>query len=87
LPTTFELIDRVKELALAKGLRIKRHQTLVRPWPLQLTESSTKRDFDWLCAAILMGGERYLEFERTDEETTVGGEWKRGVAGKVDNDF
>jgi hypothetical protein len=77
---------RVKELALANGLTIKKYHTIVGTYPLRVTDSS-KRELDWLCAAVLMGGERYLEFERVKEGATVDGEWTTGVAGKVDNDF
>jgi hypothetical protein len=63
----------VKELAQADGLTIKKHHTVVPAWLLRL--------------ARLMGGERYLEFERVKERATVKSEWKMGVAGKVDNDF
>jgi hypothetical protein len=50
---------RVKEQALANGLAIKKQQTIVATYPLRVTDNS-KREFDWSCAAVLMGGERYL---------------------------
>jgi hypothetical protein len=80
------MIKILQQTLRLRHLTWKRH-TLVRPWPLHLTHSSTERDFDWLSAAVLMGGERYLEFERAEEVATVKGEWKTGVAGDVDNDF
>jgi hypothetical protein len=52
------------KIARQCGMIAKKTHTIVKPWPLRITEQSTQDDFDILCGTSHTGAERYMEFER-----------------------
>jgi hypothetical protein len=46
------------------GIRIKENNSNIEPWPLRITETTTKEMFEISCASMHRGRERYLEFEK-----------------------
>jgi len=46
------------------GMKIKEKHSIVEPWPLRVTEKTTKEEFEERCATTHTGCERYMEFER-----------------------
>lgn len=52
------------QLTKKYGVNIKEKHSIVKPWPLRVTEKSTKEDFEIRCATTHTGCERYMEFER-----------------------
>ncbi|KAH6612355.1 hypothetical protein C7974DRAFT_466782 [Boeremia exigua] len=46
------------------GMKIKRKDSIVEPWPLRITEETTLEEFAIRCATSHTGCERYMEFER-----------------------
>jgi hypothetical protein len=55
---------RLHKLMEKHGLKIKDKHTIVEPWPLRVTEKTTKEEFEIRCASTHTGCERYMEFER-----------------------
>jgi hypothetical protein len=55
---------RLHELTKKHGLKIKNKHTIVEPWPLRITEKTTKEEFEIRCADTHTGCERYMELER-----------------------
>ncbi|KAH8681939.1 hypothetical protein BX600DRAFT_429841 [Xylariales sp. PMI_506] len=54
-------LDRTSE---KNGVKVRKKHSIIDPWPLRVTESTTKQEFDILCASTHTGSERYVEFER-----------------------
>lgn len=46
------------------GVKIKEKHSIVKPWPLRVTDKTTKEEFEIRCATSHVGCERYMEFER-----------------------
>ena len=46
------------------AVKIKEKHSVVEPWPLRVTEKTTKEEFELKCATSHTGCERYMEFER-----------------------
>jgi hypothetical protein len=55
---------RLHKLMEKHGMKVKEKHTVVEPWPLRITEKTTKEEFEIRCANTHTGCERYLEFER-----------------------
>ena len=55
---------RLRKLMKKHGLKIKDKHTIIEPWPLRVTEKTTKEEFEIRCASTHTGCERYMEFER-----------------------
>ncbi|KAF2797239.1 hypothetical protein K505DRAFT_358599 [Melanomma pulvis-pyrius CBS 109.77] len=51
-------------LARASGVRIKKSQTIINPWPFRVTDTTTKEEFQQMCNDSTTGHERYMEFEK-----------------------
>lgn len=54
----------MRRLTNKYGMRIKRKHTITNPWPLRVTDKTSKEEFDIRCASTHTGCERYMEFER-----------------------
>jgi hypothetical protein len=54
----------MQELPKKYGIRIKENNSIIEPWPLRITETTTKEVFEIRCASMHTGCERYLEFEK-----------------------
>jgi hypothetical protein len=54
----------MQELAKKYGVLIKENNSIIAPWPLRITETTTKEVFEIRCASMHTGCERYLEFEK-----------------------
>ncbi len=61
---TFLKEVRMRELTKKYGMQMKKKHSIVEPWPLRVTEKTTKEEFEIKCATIHTGCERYVEFER-----------------------
>ncbi len=55
---------RMHKLAEKYGLKIKEKHSIVEPWPLRVTEETSREEFEVRCASTHAGCERYVEFER-----------------------
>ena len=55
---------RMYKLTKKHGIKIKEKHSIVEPWLLRVTETTTKEDFEIRCATTHTGCERYMEFER-----------------------
>ena len=55
---------RFGEISARNGLRMKKRNSIVTPWPLRIKERATKEEFDILHASGHHGSERYVEWER-----------------------
>jgi hypothetical protein len=53
-------------LAQEHGLKMKTKHSIVRPWPLRVTDASTKEEFDVARASRNVGFERYVEIDRSE---------------------
>lgn len=51
-------------LARESGVRIKKNQTVINPWPFRVTGKTTKEEFHVICNDSTTGHERYMEFEK-----------------------
>jgi hypothetical protein len=45
-------------------MKVKEKHTIVEPWPLRVTEKTTKEEFEMIRATTHTGHERYMEFEK-----------------------
>lgn len=61
---TFLKHVRMHKLTEKYGLKIKEKHSIVEPWPLRVTEKTTKEEFEIRCANTHTGCERYMELER-----------------------
>ncbi|OCL12153.1 hypothetical protein AOQ84DRAFT_420874 [Glonium stellatum] len=52
------------EISVSNGLRMRQKNSIVRAWPLRLSKTATKEEFDILYASDHNGSERYVEWER-----------------------
>ena len=59
-------LQQVRMSALMKkyGVKIRETNLLSEPWPMQVTEKTTKEEFLRLSASDHLGSEHYVEFER-----------------------
>ena len=46
------------------GVKIKEKHSIVKSWPLQVIEKTTKEEFEIRCATTYTGCKQYIEFER-----------------------
>ena len=53
-----------REISKSNGLRIKGQNSIVEPWPMRLSKTATKEEFDILQASGHHGSEGYVEWER-----------------------
>lgn len=61
---TFLKEVRMYKLTKLYGMKIREKHAIVEPWPLRVTEKTTKQEFEIRCATTHTGCERYMEFER-----------------------
>jgi hypothetical protein len=45
-------------------IKIKEEHSIIEPWPLRVTEKTTKKEFEIRYATTHTGCEQYMEFER-----------------------
>lgn len=62
--STFLKDVRMSTLTRRYGMKIREKHTIAEPWPLRITEETTKEEFARKCATTHAGCERYMEFER-----------------------
>lgn len=55
---------RMHKLANKYGMKIREKHCIVKPWPLRVTEKTTKEEFEKRCATLHTGCERYVELEK-----------------------
>jgi hypothetical protein len=53
-----------REISKFNGLRTKGQNSIVESWPMRLSKTATKEEFDTLQASGHHGSERYVEWER-----------------------
>lgn len=61
---TFLKDVQLHKLLKKHGMMVKEKHTIIEPWPLRVTENTSKEDFEIRCATTHTGCERYMEFER-----------------------
>jgi hypothetical protein len=61
---TFLKDVQMHKLTKKYGIKIKEKHSIIKPWPLRVTEETTKAEFEIRCATLHTGCERYMEFER-----------------------
>jgi hypothetical protein len=62
--STFLKDVQMHKLTEKYGVEIREPHTIVKPWPLRVTQETTKEEFEIRCATTHTGFERYMEFER-----------------------
>lgn len=65
--STFLKQTEMHTLAKRYGMKIKEKHSIIEPWPLRVTEKTTKELFDIRCSSSHTGCERYMEFEREED--------------------
>ncbi|KAJ5063441.1 hypothetical protein J3E72DRAFT_413919, partial [Bipolaris maydis] len=55
---------RITQFATLCGMTIKKKHTIVQPWPYRVENTTTKQEFNILCASSTAGFERYMEFQK-----------------------
>ncbi|KNG52716.1 mynd finger family protein [Stemphylium lycopersici] len=59
-------------LTQAHGMKVKTQHTIIKPWPYRVTNNTTKEEFSSMLSESTTGDERYMEFEKLEEESTPG---------------
>jgi hypothetical protein len=54
------------KLVKANRVEAKRQHSLVEKWPYRVTQRTSRKDFDLICASSVTGWERYVELARTE---------------------
>ena len=59
-------------LTRAHGMKVKMQHTIIEPWPYRVTNSTTKAEFKTMLSQSTRGHERYMEFEKSDQDDQTG---------------
>ncbi|CAA9965929.1 DUF4470 multi-domain protein [Pyrenophora teres f. maculata] len=57
----------MEDFAQKHGVKIKAQHTIVKPWPCRLTDETTLAEFNIMRSGSLFGSQRYMEFEKLEE--------------------
>lgn len=57
-------------LTQAHGMKVKTQHTIIKPWPYRVTNNTTKEEFSSMLSESTTGDERYMEFEKLEEESS-----------------
>jgi hypothetical protein len=61
---TFLKDVQMHKLTKKYGVKIRKKHAIIEPWPLRVTEKTTREEFEIRCATTHTGCERYMEVER-----------------------